>query len=111
MKKGRIMKAYSKDKTLKILFSLMIVGLFLNFFKPMLKDALAADIDCLIMKDELMEEIQVLKNDIAFSSETLAKLVTVNTFMAIDIAHKGLNMNKDEVVAMYKEHREAIMNF
>ena len=69
MKKGRIMKTYSNDKTLKILLALMIVGLFLNFFKPMLKDALAADIDCLIMKDELMERI-------AYSEITLKELIT-----------------------------------
>ena len=56
------MKVYTQDKTIKILLSLIIIGLFLNFFKPTIKDALAADIDCLIMKDELMQRIALSEN-------------------------------------------------
>ena len=99
------MKTYSNDKTLKILLALMIVGLFLNFFKPMVKDAFAADIDCLIMRDELMGEIQELNRGVKLTMKSLASLIALNTDMVMDIALNGPNLSKDELLEMYRKHK------
>ena len=109
------MKTYSKDKTLKILFSLMIVGLFLNFFKPMLKDALAADIDCLIMADELKREIvytrQKLEGDMKYQISQLEKLVTVYHMFNMSIAYEGLDMSKERIKEINKDARYEVFGF
>tara|TARA_Y100000031_G_C8117523_1_gene336610 strand:- start:153 stop:467 length:315 start_codon:yes stop_codon:yes gene_type:complete len=89
------MKVYTQDKTIKILLSLIIIGLFLNFFKPTIKDALAADIDCLIMKDELMQRIALSENRLEEGIRMNGKFSNRNLSFNYLLAVVKQNISKD----------------